>query len=419
MSTSTALSSNQQERANYYKLVVEIAWFGLAVASTSRFLSVYAIRLGASSNDLGWMTSLPFVMLLVSTTFSSWWRSRYTSSIKAIYWPSLGFRLVFLLPALTPLLPAHLQPMWLIFSVALPALPQGISSTIFVGMMREAIPEEKQVKLASARNLWMNITIALAALGFGVWLEHAPFPMNYQVMFLAAFVLAMISQWHVMKIHLKSEEVPAPLVKSNAQPLRSPVFQRAILTGVIIHIGFMAVIPVTPMRLVNDLNANEGFMAIYGIAELASAALICVFIGRIANYLGNRKMIAFAMFGTAASAFILASAQQLPVTLLAAALSGASWTAAAIGLYGLFVESTHNLPINDMTRYTTVYNQIIYFAAFIGPMIGSNLANTGLSLITVILIGGFMRSLAGLSVLHLESLFAVPAQKLRRSYRRS
>lgn len=420
MNTNTASAAVQQERANYYKLVAEVAWFGLAVASTSRFLSVYAIRLGATSSDLGWMASLPFIMLLISTTFSNWWRSRYSNTIQAIYWPSLGFRLAFLLPALTPLLPPGLQPMWLIISVALPALPQGISSTIFVGMMRQAIPEEKQVKLASARNLWMNIMIAVAALGFGVWLEHAPFPMNYQVMFLAAFILALVSQWYVMKIHVESEETTAaPQIISTAKPLRSPLFQRAILIGVIIHIGFMAVVPITPLRLVNDLNANEGFMAVFGIAELASAAFICVFTDRLIKYFGNRKMIALAMFGTAASAFVLASAHELPITLIAAALSGVSWTVAAIGLYGLFVESTHKLPMHDMTRYTTIYNQIIYIAAFIGPMIGSNLANTGLSLVTVILIGGFLRSVAGLSVLYLEALFTVPTLKLRRSYRRS
>ena len=34
------------ERANFHHLVMEVAWFGLALATTSRFLSVFAIRLG-------------------------------------------------------------------------------------------------------------------------------------------------------------------------------------------------------------------------------------------------------------------------------------------------------------------------------------------------------------------------------------
>ncbi len=421
MNTSTALTPST-ERANYYKLVVEVAWFGLAIASTSRFLSVYAIRLGATPVELGWMTSLPFMVLLISTSLSGWWRGKFSDSVHAIFWPSLAFRFVFLLPALTPLFPVHLQPLWLIVSVALPALPQGVSTTIFVGMLREAISDDKLVKLASSRNLWMNVTIAIAALGFGVWLEHAPFPLNYQVMFLAAFALALISHLYVMKIRVipvTVEKQTKAEAKSNAKPLNSPLFLRAVVTGVVIHIGFMSIVAVTPLHLVNNLGATEGFMALFGIAELTSAALICMFTDRFARQHGNRKMVGLAMFGTTAAAIILATAHNLPITLVAAALSGASWTAAAIGLYGMFAESTQDVPLKDMTRYTTMYHQIIYVAAFIGPMIGSNMANMGMNLMAVLMMGMLLRLIAGISVIQIESLLGAPVTALRKAYRRS
>lgn len=412
------------ERTNYYKLVVEVAWFGLAVAATSRFLSVYAIRLGATPVDLGWMTSLPFVVLLVSTTLTTWWRGKYADSIHAIYWPSLCFRLVFLLPAFTPFFPAHLQPFWLILSASLPALPQGVSTTLFVGMLREAVSQDKLVRLASARNLWMNVMIALAALGFGFWLEQAPFPLNYQVMFLAAFGLALVSHWFVMRIKVN----PAPVArqqaarvafKPNLEPLRSPMFSRAVITGVIIHIGFMSIVPVTPLHLVENLGATEGFMALFGIAELTAAALVCIFTNRLSARIGNRKMVGVAMFGTMIAAMIFATAQGLPVTLIGAAFSGASWTTAAIGLYGLFTEGTRDVPTEQMTRYTTLYHQIVYLSAFVGPMIGSNLANSGASLVMVMLVGALLRFMAGTSIMQLDTLFAAPAQALRKAYRRS
>ena len=40
---------NTTERTNFNHWVIDIAWFGLAFAATNRFLSVFAIRLGASS----------------------------------------------------------------------------------------------------------------------------------------------------------------------------------------------------------------------------------------------------------------------------------------------------------------------------------------------------------------------------------
>ena len=104
------------QQRNFQHLVLEVTWFGLALASTSRFLSVFAIRLGATPAQLGWLTALPFAVLLLSTTLSTRWRRHFSDSIHAIYLPSLAFRFVFLFPALTPLFPSQWQTPWLIFS---------------------------------------------------------------------------------------------------------------------------------------------------------------------------------------------------------------------------------------------------------------------------------------------------------------
>ncbi|MBZ0302201.1 MAG: hypothetical protein K8J31_20800, partial [Anaerolineae bacterium] len=210
---------NDIERANFHYLVKEVTWFGLALAATSRFLSVFAIRSGATAAELGWITALPYIVLLGSTTLSTRWRSKFPDSIKAIFWPSLGFRFVFLFPALTPLFPAYLQPAWLIVSAALAAMPQGISSTLFVTMLKEAIPEDRISSLVSRRNVGMNITLGIAALCFGFWLELAPFPLNYQVMFLTAFALALIAQLDLMRVRLK----PVPVVRSEQRSNVSPL----------------------------------------------------------------------------------------------------------------------------------------------------------------------------------------------------
>jgi MFS family permease len=407
------------ERANFRHLVLEVTWYGLALAATSRFLSVYAIRLGATPADLGWITSLPFIVLLGSTTLSIRWRSKFTNTIKAIFLPSLGFRFVFLFPALTPLFPEHLRPAWLIVSAALAALPQGISSTLFVALLKEAVPEEQLTALTSRRTVGMNITLGIAALVFGFWLEHVPFPINYQVMFLTAFVMALVSQLELMQVKVQ----PAPVVlpqpgESRTNPLQSPNFQKTIFIAVAIHIGFFAILPVVPLHLVETLGATEGFMALFGIAEIGSAALISLFTSRIIARIGNRKMVGLAMLCTALAALIMALAQSLPITLVAGALSGASWTAATIGLFGTFVESTHEVPHSDMMRYTTVYHQLIFIAAFVGPMIGSNLANAGVHLVVVMLIGVIFRVVTGSAILSVDQLWAwmAPRQRIRRLY---
>ena len=49
----------QVERVNSRHLILDIFWFGLALPATTRFIAVYALRVGATAQEIGWMTSMP------------------------------------------------------------------------------------------------------------------------------------------------------------------------------------------------------------------------------------------------------------------------------------------------------------------------------------------------------------------------
>src|SRR4051812_11465638 len=197
---SSVESQQSIEQANYQHLVMDVVWFGLALAATSRFLSVYAIRLGANDLQIGLLASIPALLLAFSSSLGAWWRSHHESSVKALFWPGIFFRMIFLLPFFAPFFPREWQPVWLIASASLPALVQGIAAVNFVVMIRESVNDRLITPLMSRRSLTVNVCVGVAALLFGVWLEKAPFPLNYQVMFLVAFALALGSQWHLCGI---------------------------------------------------------------------------------------------------------------------------------------------------------------------------------------------------------------------------
>ncbi len=381
------------KRSNYYHLVMDIAWFGLALPATVRFLSVYAIRLGATSTELSLLVALPALVLLLSAGLGNWWMRRYTDTIKALFWPSLGMRFIFLLPMLTPLLPRAWQPLWLILSVTIPALPQGISSVVFLVMMRQAVDSERMTSLLGRRSLALNVTVGLSGLAFGLWLEQAPFPVNYQAMFILAFGLALVSQRHLAKIEVKPLAVPRPVAQPASNPWRAPKFQQVALVAAVTHIAFFAIFPLTPLHLVKNLGASEGFMALFAFAELTAGALISTFAPRIIHRLGYQRMVAFSMFGTGIAAALVAVAPNLYLTLLSAAISGASWTLAGMGVFGFFTE---NSPADELGSYTTAYHQAIFAVMFIGPLMGSGLANAGVNLPVVLLVGAAARIVAGL-----------------------
>lgn len=383
---------SRAERSNFRHLVLDIAWFGLALAATSRFLSVYAIHLGATPAQLGWINSLPALMLLISAAFGGWWRKRFPNSVKALFLPGLGLRLMFLLPAFAPFLPPALQPWWIVFAVSLPAIPQGIAGVTFLGLMRESIVENHLTQLLSKRSMALNIALAIGAVSFGLWLEKAPFPLDYQVMFLLAFVFALWSLRHCMGVRIIAPIKPQPQ-STQVSPWRSPAFRRVALVAGVIHVAFTSILAITPLHLVNNLGATEGFMALFGLVELGAGASVALLTQRLVHRFGNRGMIALSMVGTAIAAIIFALSPNLYLTLIGAALSGACWTAAAmVGLFAYFNETT---PADQMTAYSTAYHQIIGLSAFIGPMIGSTLASSGMNLATVLMIGAALRFLAG------------------------
>ncbi len=398
LQSKTEASITVPGQANFRHLVGDIVWFGVAMAATSRFLSVFAIRLGASPIELGLMASLPSLIVVLTASFGGWWSRRFRNPVRSLFLPGLGMRLLFLLPAFAPLLPLRWQPLWLILAISLPAITQGPASVSFFVIMRGAVDASQMTRLLSRRQLAVNLAVGTGAVVIGLWLEHAPFPLNYQIMFMAAFAFSLVSLYHCVSVRIP-DPVPAPMpvasasAKPKVNPWRMPAFQRVAFIAVTIHFAFVLVTPVLPLYLVKNLGADEGYMAVFGMVELAAGALGALIAPRLATKIGTRPMIALGVAGTAFNAVIIALAPNLYVALIAAVFSGICWTAAAgVGLLTLFVESSPN--DENMTAYSTAYNQIIGIAMFVAPMAGSLLASSGMNLVVLILLGAMVRLLA-------------------------
>jgi hypothetical protein len=192
-----------------------------------------------------------------------------------------------------------------------------------------------------------------------------------------------------MRIRVPDE----PYVKHRApriRPWSRPEFRQVAMAAFVIHLAFTSVNAIIPLRLVQELNLNEGYMAVYGMVELGAAALVSLVAARAARRLGSQGLIAFGMVGTATAALIIGLSSSPVVILFGAGLSGASWTLAAmVGLFRYFNERT---PTGEgSVQYAAAYNQSIGLALFAGPMLGSALATSGVSLVGVLLVGAVMR----------------------------
>jgi MFS family permease len=382
----------ERAKINFRLMVLDIAWFSIGLPATARFLAVYLIRLDASPSLLGWQAALPAIIALITSSLAGWWRRRYTDVVKSLFWPALGFRLVFLLPALTPYLPHDWQPIWLVLAVVIPAVPQGVSSVLFLVILRESVELRRLPALMSRRSMTFNVLFAAGTLIYGFWLEKAAFPFNYQVMYVSAFALSLGSLLSVMRVQVViPEPLPSP-DRPALHPWQSMEFRRVVFVTAALYVAFFSLAAIIPLRLVSEMGADEAFLSIYTLAELTAAATMAALTNRLVARIGSRATISGGLIGTGIAAAILAAAPSLPVTLISAAVSGATWTAAAISAFNFFSENT---PVENVTGFTTRYNQIVMLSSFVGPMLGSELASTSLSLTTVLWMGAGLRLASG------------------------
>jgi predicted MFS family arabinose efflux permease len=282
-----------------------------------------------------------------------------------------------------------------VVAVALPAIPQGISSVLFLVLLRQSIDSQQLTALMSRRSMVFNACVAVMTLVFGFWLKKMAFPMNYQIMFVAAFVLSLFSLLSVQRVRVLTEEPVALPDQAPLRPWRSTLFRRMAIVTVVVHISFFFISAIIPLRLVNELGADEGFMSLYALAELGAAATMAGFADRIVRRAGNQLVISVGLAASGVAALLLALAPSLPWTLLAGAVSGAAWTAAAISLFTYFSENT---PADSLTRFSTVYNQVVLLSIFVGPMLGSQLASTDLGVDAVMVVGALLRLGVGIGL---------------------
>ncbi len=391
-------ASIQLEKHNLFHLVGDIAWFGLAIPAMGSFLSVYFINLGATALDMGLLSALPAIFMLLGTFLTGPWSRRFPDSRQALILPTFIMRLRILLLAFIPFLPPEWRIPVALAMLALLAIGSSVAGVVFLVLMQEAVTMHRFTQLLGQRQMAFNIGIGISTLALGFWLERVDFPLNYQVMFVASFLFTLVSMWHAMQVRPLPELASPPSPPPTATPER-PVraWREARFRGVagvigFVFIGYFSVLPVIPLRLVNDLGATEGFIAIFSLLELSGAATMAYFAHRLIERFGHQRMIRTCMTITGLTALILAAAPSLPFTLPAALINGAAWVGTDVSQFSFFRKVMGSA---NKTAYTNAYYQMLSLVSFFGPLIGSTLASWGLSLGIVLLVGAILRVVAG------------------------
>lgn len=368
---------------NIWHLYQDLIWLGMASAA-STYINVYAIRLGASKQLIGLRTAIPSLLIVLLRIPAAQLIERTTNRkrliVRSLSLGRLLYLLLFLLPWLAnlPLLREIPQAQLLVWTVILMGTPTVLSAAGWDTFFAEIVPPRQRARVVSIRSTMTNLmTVTLVPL-MGYFLDWAAFPINYQIVFLLAFVGAVGSTWHVNRIR---PTVP-PRTRKESEPFTFTEIRQIIggsrefavlLVGTFVYQWAVSIAsPLYSIYFIEELGASDSWIG--WRTTLASVASIAAyrFWPRHVERQGERKILTLAAPMMTLFPLLTGFTQTLTPNLLIILIPRIFGAAVMLSRYNILLRVS---PVDRRPTYIAIYAILNNIAAFIAPLIGVTLAD--------------------------------------------
>ena len=257
----------QTTERNLRFLVIEIFWAAIATGCYS-FASAYLIRLGGSNIQVSLLTSAAaLVNALTSIPFAMFLerRARRWPWVVASLWVMrighVGFILI-------PFLPAY-RPEAIVTLLLLINIPLALFNTGWLPMFADVVPLARRARVMSARSMTLNVTVMIMTFVLGRWLDAAPFPFNYQLMFALGMVTSFLSTVYVARMIVPDEP---PVREARERPKLATIvrlvserrsFVNITANTLVFNIAVWMGTPLQPIYFVRELHASDGWLGLW------------------------------------------------------------------------------------------------------------------------------------------------------------
>ena len=188
-----------QEQINQRNVVIDAVGVGIT-AGVGSFLSVFLVRLGASSLQVGLLTAMPALTGMLLAIPVGEFLARKPNIVpwfaRSRFWVLSSY----ILTGLVPFFFQSRQPEIIILIWALATLPQTVVSVAFTVVMGGVAGPRGRFALMSRRWAILGLTSSLTVMIVGQLLTIFDFPLNYQVVFIGSAIGA-VYQRRLFKQH--------------------------------------------------------------------------------------------------------------------------------------------------------------------------------------------------------------------------
>lgn len=368
------------------------------------FLSVFVLRLGAGNVLVGLLTSLPALITILGLIPAGGLIERQPDRLRLLQVSSFLLRLSYLLVALVPLFLTAYQAEAVVAIVVLGTIPTAIAGVTFSAVIADLVPAERRAHVISRRKFLFSIVTTVSALAGGWFLEWAPFPANFQILFGAGFLSSLVSLYYQTRFGVPQRPA-APSSASAREPRLQRIrgylsmlagqrrFRGLALSSVAYHWGHFMTVPLYPIYWVRVLEAGNAWVGAFGMLTSGAMALTYPLWGRAAARRGTRPVfVASAMAGVFYPALTALSPSVEPM-LFVAVVGGVVSAGFSLCHFNRVLEMT---PEDHRPSFLAAYNALINIPVFVAPMVGTALADS-IGIANALLLGSLFRFLGALA----------------------
>jgi MFS family permease len=371
------------EGRNIRSLYAETTWFGLLSGLAATFVSVFALRLGATTGQVGWLTALPALVNVVWLIPAARLIERQRRRLPLILWAGFFQRLGYLAMAVMPFLIVTGRVEALIVINTLITLPAAVISTAITSLIPDLTSAERRGQVIGVRWLLLSVMATVAALAGGSLLDLMPIPLNYQVLLGVGAILSLLSLRYLRRIQVPD----AVLLRRGDHPRRRYAWRRLrqSLSNIRSHHAFVRFTTASfvfywglylPAALwsiirVRDLGASDAWIGLIAVVVDASTIGGYFSWGKIRTRRGDRWVLIVTAFGVAVYSLVTALIPTIGWMIPTSILGGLAWSGCNLALFNVMLGTC---PDESRPTYVALYTALMNVTAFFAPLLGTALS---------------------------------------------
>ena len=397
MKITTEEKAKQTEKeANLKPLYTRSVVNSFSSGMVNPFTGAYAVRLGASSSDMGWFQS--------STNLSN--------NLMQVFWGRLSDRIKRRIPFIvvgTTVLSALWIPMifvtsatQLIVLLAVQALLGSMATPAWTALIGDLVPSLRLGRANASINLWSAVGSVTATLASGILMISIGGSIH-QILFIPLIVAAfcgIASSLAMLRIREKKngeklnlkQNLTSDILKVVSHARRTPRFLKYCYVDGVVQFFMSISWPLFAITEIRVLNASMLQLAFLSVGQTVVSIVFQGWAGRLADSVGRRPLLIFFRFGLITVPLAYALVPDINTLIIVSLFWGLvnALGAASATAYLLDVS-----PQESRGSFIAVYNLIVGVITFAGSLIGGYLSDFTI---------GFFGLIVGLQIVYLVSI---------------